>query len=77
MINFCKHLIENDLTCCVLNDSSLLYLLNKKEINFLYFYLIRNNGLNIKYIKEPTEEMKLEAVKNNGYVIKYIKKPNR
>ena len=36
---------------------------------------VKQNGLAIQYIKNPTEEMKLEAVKQNGLAIKYINNP--
>ena len=34
------------------------------------------DGLVLKYIKNSTEEMKLETIKQNGYAIRYIKNPS-
>ena len=63
MKNFCKNFLKNNIYDQILSNVSLFCLLNKQELNFLYFYLIKNNGWNIKYIKSPTEEMKLFAIK--------------
>ena len=60
----------------MIKEIALCYLLNKKELENLYFYLIKNNGYVIKYIENPTEEMQLEAVKKDGYYIQYIKNPS-
>ena len=46
----------------MLYDPTLCFLLNKKELKDLHFSLINNNSYNIQYIKDPTEEMKLETV---------------
>jgi len=38
--------------------------------------IVRRNGSDIVYIKEPTEKVKLEAVKNSPYAIEYIENPS-
>ena len=35
--------------------------------------LIKQNGLNLKYIKEQTNKICLEAVKQNGHALQYVK----
>ena len=34
---------------------------------------VRENSLNLEYVKEQTHEICLEAVKRNGYALKYVK----
>ena len=36
---------------------------------------VRQNGYNIEYLKNPSEEVQLEAVKQNIDVIKHIQNP--
>ena len=38
--------------------------------------ILKNDGYAIRYIKDPTEEMKLEAVKEESWAIKYIENPS-
>ena len=86
MKNIIQNIIKNDIDY-ILKDVSLLYNLNKQELNDLFFYLIKIDGWMIQYVKNPTEEMqleavkhinnptekvKLEAVKKDGWIIKYI-----
>ena len=56
-----EEFVKNNIEC-VLKDSTLSILLNKKEIEELYFCLIEVDGNFLHYIKNPTEEMKLKAV---------------
>ena len=42
----------------------------------LQVYIVHKNGLLIKYLKKPTEVMKLAAVKQDGRAIKYIENPS-
>jgi hypothetical protein len=37
---------------------------------------VKINGMNIRYIKNPTNEMKLEAVKYDTHSIQFIKDPS-
>ena len=57
----------------MLKDATLSILLNKKEVEELYFCLIINDPYFVQYIDNPTEEMELEAIKQNGNAIYYIK----
>jgi len=34
---------------------------------------VKQNGLYLRYVKNPTEEMCIEAVKQNGLAIQYVK----
>ena len=70
-----KKFIKNNIQGYVLEDSTLSILLNKKEIEELYFCLIINNPYFIQYINNPTEKIKLEAIKQNGFVIQFIENP--
>ena len=38
--------------------------------------VVKQYGLNIKYIQNPSEKVQLEAIKQDGYSIKYIKNPS-
>lgn len=42
----------------------------------LQVYIVHKNGLLLKYLKKPTEVMKLAAVKQDGWAIKYIENPS-
>ena len=75
MLNFCKNLIRNDARKNILNDPTLCFLLNKKELKKIYFYLIKNDPCIIQFIKNPTEEMKWLAIKQDGEALQFIKNP--
>ena len=75
MLNFCENLIKNDVKKNILNDPTLCFLLNKKELKKIYFYLIKNNPCVIRFIENPTEKMKWLAIKKLGWIIKYIDNP--
>lgn len=47
-----------------------------KELYEDIINILKNDGYDIKYIKNPTEEMKLTAVKEDPYAIKYIDNPS-
>ena len=55
MIDFYKNFKENRLFKYLLNDDLLIYLLNKQELESLYFYLLKNNGLIIQFIKKSNK----------------------
>ena len=38
--------------------------------------MVRKDGITIKYINNPSEEVQLEAVKENGYAIEQIHNPS-
>ena len=61
----------------ILKDATLSILLNKKEMEKLYFCLIEVDSNFLQYIENPTKEMQLKAVKNNGATIRYIKNPTK
>ena len=37
---------------------------------------VKNDGYDIQYIHNPSEEVCLEAVKRNGYAVQYIQNPS-
>ena len=76
MINFCKNFLKNNIYDQILSDSHSLCLFNKQELDFLYFYLIKDNVYNIQYIKNPSVELELESVKQDYWMIKYISQPS-
>ena len=39
-------------------------------------YIVKNNGTNIKYIKNPRKNIQIEAVKNTPFAVKYIENIN-
>ena len=75
MLKFCENLIRNEAKKNILNDPTLCFLLNKKELKKIYFYLIKNNPCVIRFIENPTEEMKWLAIKQDERVIQFIKNP--
>ena len=75
MLNFCKNFIKNKRKENILNDPTLCFLLNKKELEDLYFYLIKDNARIIQHIKNLTNEMQLKAIKQNGLAIEFIENP--
>ena len=38
---------------------------------------VKNLGIAIEYIENPSKEVQLEAVKQNGYAIEYIENPSK
>ena len=49
---------------------------DNKELYKDIINILSNDGAAIKYIKDPTEEMQLEAVKEEPFAILYIKEPS-
>ena len=49
---------------------------NKENIIGNELEAVKQNGLAVQYIDNPSEEVQLEAVKQNGGAIKYIAKPS-
>ena len=63
MKDFCEKFTTNKIKITMLKEILLCCLLNKKELENLYFYLIKKSSYAIKFIESPTEEMKLLAKK--------------
>ena len=76
MKNIIQNIIKNNIGY-ILKDVSLLFLLNKKELNSLFFSLIKKDIWIIRYMNNPTEEMQLEAVKNSSISIKFIQQNHK
>ena len=70
-----KEFIKNNMQGYMLEDLILSILLNKKEMEELYFCLIEVDGNFLHYIKNPTEEMKEIAIKKMKE--KVIKQKNK
>ena len=61
----------------ILQEKQLLSFFNKKELNMLFFDILKNNGRNIRYVEKPTKKMQLIAVKESGYAIQFIDNPTK